>query len=549
MADTKPASRPTNDILAQVADKVRAGESVLIALSNNPSVDEMAAAIGLTLVLDKVGKHATAIFSGQIPNALEFLQPENTFEANTNSLQDFIIALNKEKADHLRYKIEGDYVKVFITPYRTTIDESDLEFSHGDFNIDLVLALNVANPSALDGALSEHGRIMHNAAAVNITAGVPGKFGDLEWNNPAASSVSEMVGMLAEKLDDGKVELVDKAVATAILTGIVAATNRFSNEKTAPSTMVMASKLMEKGADQQLISSNIPVDLHVQVQGGVAAEVETAVQSEDGTTLSIARGEGGEGAEAVDVPTPTGAEAVGLEPAASQDGIEKKLDKVIQPPVDELAGGPLMEELRQMAIQEQGPQMGDLSDNGPKKDYAALIEQELSTPLTDVEPAKEGESIAVSDAAIANNLATQAAPAVPSGPEVNGVPEIDYAQAPTDAQAVVAPTGVEAAPVAAASPLPMPSGEMLPPPPPPPFDPNAGVAVPPPPPVAQQTVPTQQPVADSPAVATPVVGPIQPAAPESDVHAYLGSNPAMQDQVYPPGDSNDPGAFQLPTVA
>lgn len=248
------------DIVAQVAERIRTSDNVLVALSKDPSVDELSAALGLTFMLDKIGKHATAIFSGAIPNAIEFLEPEKTFEANTDSLQDFIIALDKEKADHLRYKIDGDYVKVFITPYKTTINESDMEFSHGDYNVDLVISLNVSEVGDLDAALSEYGRIMHDATSINITAGVAGNFGDIEWGNPEASSVSEMVGSLADAIKD-KDDILDKPISTALLAGIVAATNRFSNERTTAETMALASKLMAAGADQQLISSSIPVEI------------------------------------------------------------------------------------------------------------------------------------------------------------------------------------------------------------------------------------------------------------------------------------------------
>ena len=58
-----------------------------------------------------------------MPDALTFLRPEKTFEHSVDSLRDFIIALNKEKADHLRYKLVGDHVKIFITPYRSVISE------------------------------------------------------------------------------------------------------------------------------------------------------------------------------------------------------------------------------------------------------------------------------------------------------------------------------------------------------------------------------------------------------------------------------------------
>ena len=278
----KPAdNKPSKSIAAQVAERIKDSDNVLVALSKNPSVDELSAALGLTFVLDKLGKHATAIFSGAVPNAIEFLEPEKTFESNTNSLQDFIIALDKEKADHLRYKIEGDFVKVYITPYKTTLTENDLEFTHGDYNVDLIIALNVESESDLDSALSEYGKIKHDASSINISAAAPGKFGDLEWGDPAASSVSEMVANLADILDDGNGEekLIDKSTATALLAGVVAATNRFSNERTTADTMSIAARLMAGGADQQLISSSIPVNIltndTVDVNNEVAAVEET----------------------------------------------------------------------------------------------------------------------------------------------------------------------------------------------------------------------------------------------------------------------------------
>ena len=113
--------------MQEVLKKINEAESVLVALSNDPSVDELTAAMGLSMVLDNIGKRATAIYSGKTPNVLKFLKPEECFETGTESLQDFVIALNKDKADHLRYKIDGDYVKVYVTPYKTTISDEDLE--------------------------------------------------------------------------------------------------------------------------------------------------------------------------------------------------------------------------------------------------------------------------------------------------------------------------------------------------------------------------------------------------------------------------------------
>ena len=250
----KTALEQLGNVTKKVADKIKACENILVALSKDPDVDEISAAIGLTMILNKLGKHVTAIYSGETPNTLEFLKPEDTFEKDTNSLQDFIIALNKDKADHLRYKIEGDYVKVYITPYKTTITDKDLEFSQGDFNVDLVISIDVESGEAIDDALSEYGRIMHDATAINITTNAAGHFAELEWSDPSMSSCCEMIALLADEL--GYKEF-DQPVATALLTGIVAATDRFSNARTTSETMALSSKLMQAGADQQLISTNI----------------------------------------------------------------------------------------------------------------------------------------------------------------------------------------------------------------------------------------------------------------------------------------------------
>ena len=249
-----PALDDISNITNRVVDKIKASENILIALSKNPNIDEISAALGLAMILDTIHKHVTAIFSGQVPNVLQFLKPEETFEKTTNSLQDFIIALSKDKVDHISYKIEGDFVKVYVTPYKATIGQSDLSMSHGDYNVDLVICFNVISGDEIDPALSEYGRIMHDATAINLTVDTPGRFAELEWQDSNVSSISEMIVGLADKLG---LASFSEQVATALLTGIVASTDHFSNPRTSSNTMSIASKLMSFGANQQLISSQI----------------------------------------------------------------------------------------------------------------------------------------------------------------------------------------------------------------------------------------------------------------------------------------------------
>jgi hypothetical protein len=241
----------------QIVDKIKAVTNILVTVSRDPSVDDLSAALGLTLLLNKIGKHATAIFSGAIPPAITFLEPNKVFENTVDSLRDFIIALDKEKADHLRYKVDGDVVKIFITPYRTIITDKDLEFSQGDYNVELVLALGVENQDHLDTALAAHGQILHDVPVFSVSsASTSSRLGSVNWSNPASSSLCEMITSLSDSLKSEN-PILDKQISTALLTGIVAATDRFSNAKTTSSVMALAAELMAAGADQQLIAAKL----------------------------------------------------------------------------------------------------------------------------------------------------------------------------------------------------------------------------------------------------------------------------------------------------
>lgn len=574
-------------IAAQVAERIQGSDNVLVALSKNPSVDDLSAALGLTFILDKMGKHATAIFSGAVPNAIEFLEPEKTFEANTNSLRDFIIALDKEKADHLRYKIEGDYVKVFITPYKTTLSENDLEFSHGDFNVDLVIALNVSSEADLDSALSEYGRIKHDASSINITAGAPGKFGDLEWGDPGASSVSEMIAHLSTLLDkDDKGDLVEKSTATALLAGIVAATKRFSNERTSAETMAVASDLMNAGADQQLISSSIPTDVLNQKVVDVNSEVE-AVEAEN--------------AEPVAEPAPAPAKDE-TEIVIEREPEPQPAEPVVEPAPVVAPEAPVAEPTPQIIPEKPAEQIADPATESASP-VAPTIEAHVAAPT----PVGEVDYSAEMAAELEKAEATPAA-APEQFPAATELPAVEIPVAPTpESQAPVDAVPVVAAPVVnevietpttpptnvapfqppvadptvppvdnaqaeyVAPPFPMPGDGNVLPPPPAPFTmediPAAAPAAVEPLPSAQ-SVATPEPIMPAP-VAVPIPTPapaptpnpdllpgevpstpIQPAAPP-DYSSVIGPtasspsvngvNPVMQDQVY-----NDPSAFKIP---
>ena len=54
----------------RIIDSIKDVTNILVTVSANPSVDELSAALALTIFFNKLGKHATAVFSGEVPPAI-----------------------------------------------------------------------------------------------------------------------------------------------------------------------------------------------------------------------------------------------------------------------------------------------------------------------------------------------------------------------------------------------------------------------------------------------------------------------------------------------
>ena len=430
-----------DDLRKQLVERLKKANNILVTVRNNPSVDLLSACIGLALVLDKMEKHAAAVFSGEVPSAMEFLKPEDTIERTPDSLRDFIIALDKSKADKLRYKVEDKVVRIFITPYKTSLSQDDLEFSQGDFNVDAVVALGAHEQQELDEAITAHGRILHDATVISINNTANGNLGSMNWQNLAASSISEMVTQLVQDLSKG---VLDEQIATALLTGIVAETARFSNDKTTPQTMVLAGDLMAAGANQQLVASSLqaaaqaaeheplPIPAH---QEGVSSVPSPA--NEDGTleidhdTQDEAEGEAGEKQSEKSIPEsePAMEPEHMPEPSVGEPEIapeEPTLPKIIAPTRELLPerDSPHISSVHGSSLQETPFTAEGYSEENPLASRSYLVDAPV-IPNTATMPA---EPDVPADPRRINPL--DIPPAVPPSPLVmRGAPPVESAEA------------------------------------------------------------------------------------------------------------------------
>ena len=119
---------------------------------------------------------------------------------------------------------------------------------------------------------------MHDATVATINLSNEAGLGTINWNEENASSLCELVTELVQAMDES---LIDGQIATSLLTGIVAETARFSNDKTSSHTMSASAALMTAGANQQLIATQLEQGEQPETDDEPAAG--DAVVANDGT--------------------------------------------------------------------------------------------------------------------------------------------------------------------------------------------------------------------------------------------------------------------------
>jgi len=171
---------------------------------------------------------------------------------------------------------------------------------------------------------------LHDAVVSSINTHSGESLGSINWVDPLASSLSELVYDLGTALNK---DLLDGQIATALLTGIVAETARFSNEKTTPQTMSASAALMAAGANQQLVASKLeepaPVPVTPTPEPMAAAEPESseetpAAEKPEPGTLEIQHEDA---AETADVPAPASEPDEGSGDAPAEASAEPDLSE------------------------------------------------------------------------------------------------------------------------------------------------------------------------------------------------------------------------------
>lgn len=242
----------------QAADVLRRAKTLLIALPKSPSSDAIASSLALFSVLEKLGKEAKVVAEEfQLPPNHAFLPKSREILPGLESLQKFIISIDvsKTKVEELSYALEGNALKVYLTPKDGFFTAKDVATSAGGFAYDLIVTIDAIDLEHLGGLFANNAEFFYQTPILNIDhSPANNHFGQVNLVDIAATSTSEIMFELIKTLDE---KLLDEFIATHLLTGIISKTKSFKTPSVTPKTLTIASHLVESGGRREEIIKNL----------------------------------------------------------------------------------------------------------------------------------------------------------------------------------------------------------------------------------------------------------------------------------------------------
>jgi len=228
-------------------------KNVLILIPENPSADAVGSAWALYFFLENKKLVPTIAFSNNLSQKYNFLPRPQKILSEISGARDFVLSfdISRNKITGLKSEEKDGKFIIYLTPEKGAIDPRDFSFILAKFKYDLVIVIDSPDLEKLGKIYANNTDLFFEVPVVNVDRRSDNdNFGQINLIDVTASSCSEILTRTLEELAP---ELIDKAVATCLLSGIIGATDSFQKKNTTPRSLATAAMLMDKGADQQEI--------------------------------------------------------------------------------------------------------------------------------------------------------------------------------------------------------------------------------------------------------------------------------------------------------
>ncbi|MCK4592491.1 hypothetical protein KAT63_03595 [Candidatus Parcubacteria bacterium] len=235
----------------QIIDQITKSEAILLCVSKNPNGDALGAALGFYLALKKLGKKTDVVSPTAVLEKYSFLPSSNLITHKLEGARDYIFTVNieKDKLQQLRYEVQDNKLKIFITAKSGDLNEKNVALESSKFKYDLIIILGTSDLEDLGNVYDDNPELFYEAPVINIDNNPSNEyFGKINLVDVTISSTSEIVHNLISDLDE---KLFDEQIATNLLTGIVSKTDSFQNKNTTPKAFLTAASLITKGANKE----------------------------------------------------------------------------------------------------------------------------------------------------------------------------------------------------------------------------------------------------------------------------------------------------------
>ena len=239
-------------ILQKLKDAIAKSNSIGIAVGQNPSIDEMGAALSLYLLLTAANKRVgIASPSDPIVEISSLVGIDRVQRNFGGDAGDLVVSFpyKEGEIEKVSYTLENNSLNIIVksSEQGLSFNEQDVRYTRGSGSIDLLLVVGAATLDQIGDVIDT--QKLTNISIINIDTDPNNQgYGDVVLLAPQASSVSEHVADIVLTLGFN----IEQDVAQNLMSGIMSATHNFQDPRTSSLAFEVSSYLMKRGAQRAI---------------------------------------------------------------------------------------------------------------------------------------------------------------------------------------------------------------------------------------------------------------------------------------------------------
>ncbi len=277
----------TPDQVQTIQDTVATAKTVLVIFSPQASVDQVASAVALHQGLLALGKSSSLVSPLKPARGFSLIEGiDQTTQQLGNKNLEISFDYQEDMVDKVSYNID-DVAKKFrlvISPRQDAkpLDDQTVTFAYTGAEADLIFLIGVPSLDSLDAVYFQYEALFQDTTTVSINT-FETTFGSVKINTAGAASTSEVIAYLLQQFG---AEFTSE-IATNLITGIEAATDKLQSLATTADTFEILSTLLRAGGRRVARSKNLTGSGFNQVVAG--SQNENVLQAGQSTQMIEAK--------------------------------------------------------------------------------------------------------------------------------------------------------------------------------------------------------------------------------------------------------------------